>query len=85
MVKPQMCKENCNENQSCQPIKILTARLTPIQSNKLERIGKFRKAGNLYHSADNPAEIEQRIISSIFARWPKRADVYWFIHIYHLT
>ena len=26
-------------------------------------------------------EVEQEIISSIFARQPKRADVYWFIHI----
>lgn len=31
--------------------------------------------------ANNPVELEQRIISSIFARRPKRADVYWFIHI----
>ena len=26
-------------------------------------------------------EVEQEIVSSIFARQPKRADVYWFIHI----
>lgn len=31
--------------------------------------------------ADTNYEIEQRIIYSIFSRNPKRADIYWFIHI----
>jgi KUP system potassium uptake protein len=31
--------------------------------------------------ADNSGEIEQKIIYSIFSRQPKRADIYWFIHI----
>jgi KUP system potassium uptake protein len=31
--------------------------------------------------ADNQQEIEQKIIYSIFSRQPKRADIYWFIHI----
>lgn len=31
--------------------------------------------------ADKIEQIEQEIISSIFARKPKRADVYWFLHI----
>ncbi len=31
--------------------------------------------------ANNPRQIESQIISSIFARQPKRADIYWFIHI----
>ena len=31
--------------------------------------------------ADFDGEIEKRIIDSIMARKPKRADVYWFIHI----
>lgn len=32
-------------------------------------------------SADNPKEIEHKIIYSILNRKPKRADVYWFVHI----
>lgn len=31
--------------------------------------------------ADTPVDIERRIIDSIISRKPKRADVYWFIHI----
>ena len=31
--------------------------------------------------ANNPAEIEQKIIYSIFSHQPKRADIYWFVHI----
>jgi KUP system potassium uptake protein len=31
--------------------------------------------------ADKPYEIEEIIIKSIFAKKPKRADVYWFFHI----
>ncbi len=32
-------------------------------------------------SADNPNEIEHKIIYSILSRKPKRADIYWFIHV----
>jgi KUP system potassium uptake protein len=35
-------------------------------------------------SANNPREIEQKIIYSIFNRKPKRADIYWFIHVHVL-
>ena len=31
--------------------------------------------------ANNRDEIEEKIIHSIFAKKPKRADVYWFVHI----
>jgi KUP system potassium uptake protein len=31
--------------------------------------------------ANNRDEIEEKIIQSIFAKKPKRADVYWFVHI----
>lgn len=31
--------------------------------------------------ANNRAQIEEKIISSIFAKKPKRADVYWILHI----
>jgi KUP system potassium uptake protein len=32
-------------------------------------------------SADNPKEIEHKIIYSILNRRPKRADIYWFVHV----
>lgn len=32
-------------------------------------------------SADNPKHIEGKIMYSIFNKQPKRADVYWFVHI----
>ena len=35
-------------------------------------------------SADNPKEIEHKIIYSILNKKPKRADIYWFIHVHTL-
>lgn len=32
-------------------------------------------------SANNPKEIEHKIIYSIMNRKPKRADIYWFVHV----
>jgi KUP system potassium uptake protein len=32
-------------------------------------------------SADNPKEIEHKIIYSLLSKQPKRADIYWFIHV----
>jgi KUP system potassium uptake protein len=32
-------------------------------------------------SADNPDEIESKIIYSILQKQPKRADIYWFVHV----
>lgn len=32
-------------------------------------------------SANNPEEIEHKIIYSIFNKKPKRADIYWFLHV----
>lgn len=32
-------------------------------------------------SAENPNEIEQKIIYSILRKKPKRADIYWFVHV----
>jgi KUP system potassium uptake protein len=33
-------------------------------------------------SADNPREIEHKIMHSILSRKPKRADIYWFVHVH---
>ncbi|MBL7719176.1 MAG: KUP/HAK/KT family potassium transporter [Flavipsychrobacter sp.] len=35
-------------------------------------------------SADNPREIEHKIIYSLLNKKPKRADIYWFIHVHTL-
>ncbi len=35
-------------------------------------------------SADSPKEIEHKIIYSILNRKPKRAEIYWFVHIHTL-
>jgi KUP system potassium uptake protein len=32
-------------------------------------------------SANNPKEIEHKVIHSILNRKPKRADIYWFVHV----
>jgi len=32
-------------------------------------------------SSDNPKEIEHKIIYSILSKHPKRADIYWFVHV----
>jgi KUP system potassium uptake protein len=32
-------------------------------------------------SAANPREIESKVIYSIFQKRPKRADIYWFVHV----
>jgi KUP system potassium uptake protein len=32
-------------------------------------------------SANNPAEIESKVIYSILQKRPKKADIYWFIHV----
>ncbi len=32
-------------------------------------------------SANNPDEIESKVVYSIFQKRPKRADIYWFVHV----
>lgn len=46
-----------------------------------ERIPKY--ATNLVYltASDSPHKIEKTAISSILAKSPKRADVYWFVHV----
>jgi KUP system potassium uptake protein len=44
-------------------------------------ISKFSTHLIYLSKAENPYEIEERILNSILNRNPKRADVYWFIHI----
>jgi KUP system potassium uptake protein len=44
-------------------------------------ISKFATHLVYLTSADNPKEIEHKIIYSILNRKPKRADIYWFVHV----
>lgn len=62
---------------------------TPLK-NHLPMIQELREDGTIEKyathlvyltSADNPEQIEQKIIYSILRKRPKKADVYWFIHV----
>ncbi|MEI8201858.1 MAG: KUP/HAK/KT family potassium transporter [Bacteroidota bacterium] len=46
-----------------------------------DEIPKFSTHLIYLTKANNRHEIEEKIIKSIFAKKPKRADVYWFLHI----
>lgn len=47
-----------------------------------ENIPKFSTHLIYLTKANNRHEIEEKIMKSVFARKPKRADVYWFVHIH---
>lgn len=47
-----------------------------------DNIPKFSTHLIYLTKANNRNEVEEKIIKSIFARKPKRADVYWFVHIH---
>ena len=47
-----------------------------------ESIPKFATHLVYLTSADNRDEIESKILYSIFQKQPKRADIYWFVHIH---
>lgn len=44
-------------------------------------VGKYATHLVYMTSADNPKEIEHKIVFSILNRKPKRADIYWFVHV----
>ncbi|OGX87603.1 potassium transporter Kup [Hymenobacter lapidarius] len=46
-----------------------------------ESIPKYATHLVFLTSAERSSEIEQKIIYSIFQKRPKRADIYWFIHV----
>jgi KUP system potassium uptake protein len=46
-----------------------------------DEIPKFATHLIYLTKADHREQIEEKIIKSIFAKKPKRADVYWFLHI----
>lgn len=49
--------------------------------SKDESIPKFSSHLIYLTKANRPTQIEQKILYSIFSHNPKRADVYWFVHI----
>jgi len=46
-----------------------------------DQIPKFSTHLIYLTKANNKTEIEEKIIKSIFSKKPKRADVYWFVHL----
>lgn len=46
-----------------------------------DAIAKFSTHLIYLTKANNPAHVEEKIMNSIFSKKPKRADVYWFLHI----
>ena len=60
----------------------LDKHLTMLEDlSKDETIPKYATNLVFLTSADYPNEIEQKIIYSIFHKQPKRADIYWFVHV----
>ncbi|WP_303312795.1 KUP/HAK/KT family potassium transporter [Hymenobacter sp. BT730] len=49
--------------------------------SKDESIPKYSTHLVFMSSAERPTEIESKIIYSIFQKRPKRADIYWFVHV----
>ncbi len=52
-----------------------------IELSQDDEIPKFATHLVYLTKADRRHEIEEKVIKSIFAKKPKRADVYWFLHI----
>ena len=56
--------------------------VSKIQELSMDKtIPKFGTHVVYLTSADNPREIEHKIIYSILNKKPKRADIYWFVHV----
>ena len=55
------------------------SRITELSQD--ENIPKFSTHLVYLSKADSKNHIEEKIVKSIFAKKPKRADVYWFVHI----
>jgi KUP system potassium uptake protein len=52
-----------------------------IDLSRDESIPKYATHLVYLTSVNDPHEIEQKIIHSILQRRPKRADIYWFVHV----
>jgi KUP system potassium uptake protein len=59
--------------------------ITPIQELSADKtIPKYATHLIYLTSANNPKEIEHKVIYSILNRKPKRAEIYWFVHVHVL-
>jgi KUP system potassium uptake protein len=57
--------------------------ISKLQELSMDKsISKYATHLAFMTSADNPKEIEHKIIYSILNKQPKRADIYWFIHVH---
>ena len=52
-----------------------------IELSKDDSIQKFSTHLIYLSKANSRSQVEEKIINSIFSKKPKRADVYWFVHI----
>jgi KUP system potassium uptake protein len=52
-----------------------------IDLSRDESIPKYATHLVYMTSVNNPSEIEQKVIHSILQRRPKKADIYWFVHV----
>ncbi len=52
-----------------------------LDLSKDESMTKYATHLIFMTSANNPDEIEEKILYSIFQKRPKRADIYWFVHV----
>lgn len=52
-----------------------------IELSKDDSIQKFSTHLIYLTKANNRSQVEEKIIRSVFSKKPKRADVYWFVHI----
>ena len=52
-----------------------------IELSKDDSIQKFSTHLIYLSKANSRSQVEEKVINSIFSKKPKRADVYWFVHI----
>lgn len=53
-----------------------------IQLSEDDNIPKFSTHLIYLTKANNRSQVEEKIMNSIFSKKPKRADVYWFVHLH---
>ncbi len=68
-------------NQYVDMVKFSEHKQMLIDLSKDESLQKYATHLVYMTSANNPEEIESKIIYSILQKRPKKADVYWFVHV----
>lgn len=62
-------------------VKLSDHRQTLVDLSNDESIPKYATHLVYMTGANNPEEIESKVIYSILQKRPKRADIYWFVHV----